>query len=60
MIVRPITIVAFAAGAMVALGASTLQRVIGVAAPAAVAQREAKPNGTAVKSAVVAMDDERG
>jgi len=59
MVVRPITIVAFAAGAMVALGASTLQRVVGVGVPAAVAQREAKPNGPETKSAIVAMDDER-
>jgi cobalt-zinc-cadmium efflux system membrane fusion protein len=59
MVVRPITIIAFATGAAVALGASTLQRLIGAVAPAAVAQREAKPAGPAAKSAVVAMDDQR-
>jgi cobalt-zinc-cadmium efflux system membrane fusion protein len=53
------TIVAFATGAVVAIGASTLQRVVGTVAPAAIAQREAKPAGSAVKAAVVAMDDER-
>ena len=36
-----------------------LQRPVGIVAPAAVAQREAKPIGATVKSAVVAMDDER-
>ena len=54
---------AFAAGAaIVALtpGLSTrLQRAVGIVAPPAVAQREAKPIGSAVKSAVVPMDDER-
>lgn len=59
MAVRPITILAFATGAAVALGASTLQRMVGTVAPAAVAQHEAKPTGPAAKSAVVAMDDER-
>jgi len=59
MSVRPITIAAFAAGAVIALGASNLQRAVGVGVPAAVAQREAKPNGSEIKSAVVAMDDER-
>jgi membrane fusion protein, heavy metal efflux system len=59
MAVRPITVVAFVAGAAVALGASTLQRMVGTVAPAAVAQREARPNGSAIKPAVVAMDDER-
>src|SRR5258706_15375983 len=59
MIVRPITIVAFAAGAAVALGASTLQRTVGIVAPVAIAQREAKSTGSAVNPAVVTMDDER-
>ena len=61
---RPILIVcAFAAGAAVVVftpGLSMrLQRAVGIVAPAAVAQREAKPIGATVKSAVVAMDDER-
>jgi membrane fusion protein, heavy metal efflux system len=59
MALRPMTIVAFATGAVVAIGASTLQRVVGTVAPAAIAQREARPTGSAVKAAVVAMDDER-
>jgi cobalt-zinc-cadmium efflux system membrane fusion protein len=59
MAVRPIPIVAFAAGAMVALGASTLQHVAGVGVPAAVAQHDAKPTTSGAKPAVVAMDDER-
>ena len=61
---RPILIVcAFAAGAAIVVftpGVSMrLQRAVGIVAPAAVAQREAKPIGATVKSAVVAMDDER-
>ena len=61
---RPILIVcAFAAGAAIVVftpGLSMrLQRAVGIVAPAAVAQREAKPIGATVKSAVVAMDDER-
>jgi cobalt-zinc-cadmium efflux system membrane fusion protein len=61
---RPILIVcAFAAGAAIVAftpGLSMrLQRAVGIVAPAAVAQREAKPIGATVKSAVVAMDDER-
>jgi cobalt-zinc-cadmium efflux system membrane fusion protein len=58
MAVRPL-IVAFAAGVLVAIGAASIQRVIGVGVPAAVAQREAPPKGPETKSAIVAMDDER-
>src|SRR5258708_692656 len=54
---------AFVTGAaIVALtpGLSTrLQRAVGIVAPAAVAQREAKPTGSTVKQTIVAMDDER-
>ena len=57
MTVRLATILAFAAGATMALGAATLHRVVGSAAPAAVAQPEVK--APAVKPGVVAMDDER-
>src|SRR5260370_15602510 len=54
---------AFAAGAAIVAftpGLSTrLQRAVGIVAPAAVAQREAKPTGSTVKQTIVAMDDER-
>ena len=61
---RPtVAVCAFAVGAAivaVAPGLSKrLQRAVGIVAPAAVAQREAKQAGSAVKPAVVAMDDER-
>lgn len=59
MAVRPITIFAFVTGAAVALGASTLQRLVGTMAAAAITQRETKPTGPAAKPAVVAMDDEQ-
>lgn len=60
MAIRPITVVAaFALGAALAFGIPTLQRVAGLGAPAAVAQRETKPAGFPNKSIVVAMDDER-
>src|SRR6266853_3171611 len=61
---RPtLTVCAFAAGAAIVTftpGLSTrLQRAVGIVAPAAVAQREAKPTGSTVKQTIVAMDDER-
>lgn len=60
MTIRPITVVvAFASGAALALGTTTLQRVAGLGVPAAIAQREGKPAGSANKSIVVPMDDER-
>lgn len=59
MAVRPITIIAFAAGAAIVFGATTLQRVAGIDVPAAIAQKDPKPAGSATKSTLVAMDDER-
>ncbi len=60
MLIRPITVVvAFAVGAAVALGASLLQRKVGGEMPAAIVQPDAKRAGSANKSAVVPMDDER-
>src|SRR5260370_16030146 len=60
---RTLTVCAFAAGAAIVTftpGLSTrLQRAVGIVAPAAVAQREAKPTGYTVKQTIVAMDDER-
>jgi cobalt-zinc-cadmium efflux system membrane fusion protein len=59
----PLIFCAFATGAAVAAftpGLSTsLQRAVGIVAPAAVAQRETKPAGSTVKATIVAMDDER-
>src|SRR5437868_6525451 len=61
---RPtVAVCAFAVGAAIVAftpGLSTrLQRAVGIVAPTAVAQREAKQAGSAVKPAVVAMADER-
>ena len=58
-----VVVYALAAGAAIVAftpGLSTrLQRAFGIVAPAAVAQREAKPAVFAVKPSVVAMDGER-
>ena len=58
-----VAVCAFIVGAAIVAftpGLSTrLQRTVGIVAPADVAQREAKPAGSTVKPAVVAMDDER-
>ena len=59
MAIRPIAVTAFVLGAALAFGAPALHRVAGLGEPAAVAQRDTKPAGSAPKSTVVAMDDER-
>lgn len=59
MAVRPKIIIAFAAGAAVVFGTMTLQRVVGIGVPAVIAQKNPKSAGSATKSAVVTMDDER-
>ncbi|WP_024582841.1 efflux RND transporter periplasmic adaptor subunit [Bradyrhizobium sp. OHSU_III] len=60
MAIRPITVVAaLVLVAALAFGAPALQRFVGFGVPAAVAQRDTKPVGSANKSTVVAMDDER-
>ena len=59
MAIRLIAVTAFVLGAALAFGAPALQRVAGLGEPAAVAQRDTKPAGSASKLTVVAMDDER-